>query len=145
MTEATNEIGIERTMITVALHLPKKINTTAITTKKVIMIVSFNELIVSMIFVEPSMMILSLISKYGPDELRFVIIDPKQVDFVYYKELPHMLFDTIIDNDIPLVNSVLDWVVEEMDRRYIAFQALHVRDLPTYNNKITQNIVDLNG
>src|SRR5574344_2372012 len=63
ITEATNEIGIESTMINVALHLPRKMKTTSITMKKVVKMVSFNELMVLTMFSEPSMMMFTLTSE----------------------------------------------------------------------------------
>ena len=84
-------------------------------------------------------MILSLVSKYGPDQLRFVIIDPKQVDFEPFRELPHMLFDTIVDNDLPLCNSVLQWAVDEMERRYSELKLSKSKNISDYNRKAVQN------
>ncbi len=84
-------------------------------------------------------MILSLISKYGPDQLRFVIIDPKQVDFEPFRELPHMMFNTIIDNDLALCNSVLTWAVEEMERRYSELKVSKSKNIGDYNRRAVQN------
>jgi S-DNA-T family DNA segregation ATPase FtsK/SpoIIIE len=84
-------------------------------------------------------MIISLISKYGPDQLRFVIIDPKQVDFELFRELPHMMFNTIIDNDLALCNSTLQWAVDEMERRYSELKLSKSKNISDYNRMAVQN------
>lgn len=84
-------------------------------------------------------MILSMISKYGPDQLRFVIVDPKQVDFEPFRDLPHMMFNTIIDNDLALCNSMLTWAVEEMERRYAQLKTFRSKNIGDYNRRAVQN------
>lgn len=84
-------------------------------------------------------MILSMISKYGPDQLRFVIVDPKQVDFEPFRDLPHMMFNTIIDNDLALCNSMLTWAVEEMERRYAQLKVSKSKNIGDFNRRAVQN------
>lgn len=83
-------------------------------------------------------MIISLLYKYSPEDLRLIIIDPKQVDFVVYEKLPHLMVNEIFSNDIPKILNVLDWLIREMERRYTIFRekAKHgvpVREIDDYN------------
>ena len=84
-------------------------------------------------------MILSMVSKYGPDQLRFVIVDPKQVDFEPFRDLPHMMFNTIIDNNLALCNSMLTWAVDEMEKRYAILKASKSKNIGDYNRRAVQN------
>lgn len=79
-------------------------------------------------------MIASLIFRYSPAELRFIIVDPKKVDFVSYQNLPHMLFSEIIE-DVPVVNAMLTWAVNEMNERYRILREKGVKKLSEYNAK----------
>ena len=83
-------------------------------------------------------LILSLISKYGPDELRFVIVDPKRVDLEPFKEIPHMMFGDIIE-DVPMTNSMLTWAVEEMENRYRLLAKNRAKNIKDYNVKARAN------
>ena len=80
-------------------------------------------------------MLVSLMMKYSPEELRFIIVDPKAVEFQAYKSVPHLLFGEIITQDIPLTNATLQWVVDEMNRRYDEFSKLKIKDIKSYNKK----------
>ncbi len=79
-------------------------------------------------------LIVSLISKYGPDELRFVIVDPKRVDLEPFKDIPHMMFGEIIE-DVPMTNSMLTWAVEEMESRYRQLASSRAKNIKDYNVK----------
>lgn len=79
-------------------------------------------------------LIISLISKYGPDELRFVIVDPKRVDLEPFKDIPHMMFGEIIE-DVPMTNSMLTWAVEEMESRYRELARSRSKNIKDYNLK----------
>ncbi|MBQ3235739.1 MAG: hypothetical protein IJA97_06240 [Clostridia bacterium] len=83
-------------------------------------------------------LILSLITKYGPDELRFVIVDPKRVDLEPFKEIPHMMFGEIIE-DVPMTNSMLTWAVEEMENRYRELAKSRSKNIKDYNVKARAN------
>lgn len=83
-------------------------------------------------------MIVSLIMKYSPDELRLILVDPKQVEFVVYKDMPHLMINEIVSDPTRVIN-ILNWAIEEMNRRYALFrdrlqlgQAL-VRNIDEYN------------
>ncbi|MBR3804907.1 MAG: DUF87 domain-containing protein [Clostridia bacterium] len=83
-------------------------------------------------------LILSLITKYGPDELRFVIVDPKRVDLEPFKEIPHMMFGEIIE-DVPMTNSMLTWAVEEMESRYRQLAAARAKNIKDFNTRAKAN------
>ncbi len=83
-------------------------------------------------------LIVSLISKYGPDELRFVIVDPKRVDLEPFREIPHMMFGEIIE-DVPMTNSMLTWAVEEMESRYRELARSRAKNIKDYNTKARAN------
>lgn len=83
-------------------------------------------------------LILSLIYKCSPEDVRIVLVDPKQVEFTLYRELPHLLLRNPI-TDVEYAVNALDWLIEEMNRRYdifsnIASKGLPVRNLAEYNN-----------
>ncbi len=85
-------------------------------------------------------LIVSLLMKYGPEELRLVIIDPKKVEFKFYEKLPHLYFGEIVNNgDIALTTATLNWVYGEMSRRYSVFTDYKVKNLEGYNKKALAN------
>jgi len=69
-----------------------------------------------------------------PDELRFVMIDPKMVELVRFNGLPHLLGRT--EHDLDRIGRVLRWVAQEMDRRYRLFAASGARNIDDYNQRI---------
>lgn len=77
-------------------------------------------------------MIISLITKYGPDELRFVIVDPKRVDLEPFSHIPHMMFGEIIE-DVPTTNAMLTWAVDEMESRYRELAKFRAKNIKDYN------------
>ena len=76
--------------------------------------------------------ILSLLFKNRPQFLRFILIDPKRVEFNAYADIPHLLAPIITDNN-KAVNS-LKWLVGEMERRFEVLAEVRARDLYSYNN-----------
>ena len=85
-------------------------------------------------------LIVSLLMKYSPEELRLVIIDPKKVEFKFYEKLPHLYFGEIVNNgDIALTTATLNWVYDEMSRRYSVFTESKVKNLESYNKKARLN------
>ncbi len=85
-------------------------------------------------------LIVSLLMKYSPEELRLVIIDPKKVEFKFYEKLPHLYFGEIVNNgDIALTTATLNWVYSEMSRRYSVFTDYKVKNLEGYNKKALAN------
>ena len=88
-------------------------------------------------------LILSLLYKYSPEELRLIIIDPKQVDFAPYDKLPHLMINEILGGDVDKILNLLSWAVMEWNgQRYQVFRdkarkGLPVRDLDSYNANLT--------
>ena len=85
-------------------------------------------------------MIVSMISKYSPEELRLILVDPKQVEFTVYNHLPHLMIDEIITNAQKAI-ATLQWAVEEMESRYTLFRENEVRDIDEYNETIASDTV----
>ncbi|SEM21244.1 DNA segregation ATPase FtsK/SpoIIIE, S-DNA-T family [Pasteurella skyensis] len=81
-------------------------------------------------------MILSLLYKLTPEQVRFIMIDPKVVELSIYDNIPHLLTPVVTDMK-KAVNS-LRWVVDEMERRYMLLKHLSVRNIEGYNDKIEQ-------
>ncbi|MEM5788807.1 MAG: DNA translocase FtsK, partial [Syntrophobacteraceae bacterium] len=79
-------------------------------------------------------MILSLLYRATPDEVRFVMIDPKMLELSIYDGIPHLLAPVV--TDMKLAANALTWCVAEMERRYRLMSGLHVRNLAGYNQKV---------
>ncbi len=82
-------------------------------------------------------LIISLIYKYSPEELRLILIDPKKTEFVLYNNLPHLMINEIITEALKAVQS-LNWAIGEMNRRYGLFEKMsragtYVVNLDQYN------------
>ena len=75
--------------------------------------------------------IISILYKSLPHEVKFLLIDPKTVELVDYIGIPHLLFPTI--TEIKQASHALEWVVEEVKRRYEKFNQLGVRDISSFN------------
>ncbi|SNV83505.1 DNA translocase FtsK [Haemophilus pittmaniae] len=81
-------------------------------------------------------MILSLLFRVSPDEVKFIMIDPKVVELSIYKDIPHLL--TPVVTDMKKAANALRWCVDEMERRYQLLSALMVRNIEGYNEKIDE-------
>lgn len=81
-------------------------------------------------------MILSLLFKLTPEQVRFIMIDPKVVELSIYNDIPHLL--TPVVTDMKKAANALRWAVEEMERRYLLVSHLQVRNIEGYNAKIDQ-------
>ncbi|NQU82877.1 MAG: cell division protein FtsK [Parcubacteria group bacterium] len=79
-------------------------------------------------------LIVSLIARNSPKRLRFILIDPKRVEFPVYRELPHLLTPVIL-NARKAVNA-LNWLVGEMERRFDVLSQFGARDIRTYNDDL---------
>ncbi|MDT8273341.1 MAG: FtsK/SpoIIIE domain-containing protein, partial [Desulfomonilia bacterium] len=79
-------------------------------------------------------MILSLMYKNDPSELKFIMIDPKRIELSHYEGIPHLLHPVVIDPRDAL--PVLKWAVSEMELRYELFRDLGVKSLDSYNKKV---------
>lgn len=81
-------------------------------------------------------MLLSMLLKYTPSQLRLILIDPKQLELSNYNDIPHLL--TPVVTDMKDAASSLNWSVGEMERRYKLLAYMKVRNLEAYNQKITE-------
>ena len=79
-------------------------------------------------------MLLSMLLKYKPSELRLILIDPKQLELANYNDIPHLL--TPVVTDMTEAASSLSWCVAEMERRYQLMSLLKVRKLGEFNKKV---------
>lgn len=82
-------------------------------------------------------MLLSLLLKYKPEELRLILIDPKQLELANYNDIPHLLTEVV--TDMKDAASALNWCVSEMERRYRLMAYLKVRKLADYNLKLLES------
>jgi S-DNA-T family DNA segregation ATPase FtsK/SpoIIIE len=83
-------------------------------------------------------MILSLLYKSTPEQVRLIMIDPKMLELSVYDGIPHLLAPVV--TDMKLAGNALTWCVGEMDKRYRLMSALGVRNLAGYNQKIRDGI-----
>ena len=83
-------------------------------------------------------MLLSLIYHSTPDKVRFILIDPKMLEFSMYENIPHLL--TPVVTDVTDSGKALRWCVGEMERRYKLMSTLNVRSLASYNQKVNNAI-----
>lgn len=81
-------------------------------------------------------MILSMLYKATPEDVRFIMIDPKMLELSVYEGIPHLLTEVV--TDMKDAANALRWSVNEMERRYKLMSALGVRNLAGYNEKIAQ-------
>ena len=81
-----------------------------------------------------NVMILSLLYKSGPDDVRMIMIDPKMLELSVYEGIPHLLCEVV--TDMKEAANALRWCVGEMERRYKLMSALGVRNLKGYNQKV---------
>ena len=81
-------------------------------------------------------MILSLLYKFEPANLRLILIDPKKVEFAYYEDIPHLLCPVV--DQMNEAKHGLQWCVKEMERRYKLAHSIKVRNLESYNAKIRE-------
>ncbi|MGC1099947.1 DNA translocase FtsK 4TM domain-containing protein [Pantoea agglomerans] len=81
-------------------------------------------------------MIISMLYKATPEEVRFIMIDPKMLELSVYEGIPHLLTEVV--TDMKDAANALRWSVGEMERRYKLMSALGVRNLAGYNEKVEQ-------
>ncbi len=79
-------------------------------------------------------LIMSILYKASPDEVKLIMIDPKVVELSVYNGIPHLMIPVVTDPK--KAAGALNWAVAEMDRRYRAFAEYNVRDMKGYNEKI---------
>ncbi|MBE6644340.1 MAG: hypothetical protein E7612_03050 [Ruminococcaceae bacterium] len=81
--------------------------------------------------------LISILYKARPDEVKFIMIDPKKVEFNGYNGIPHLLIPVV--TDVKQAAGALMWAVEQMEKRYDLMEALEVRKLDSYNEKVREN------
>jgi len=79
-------------------------------------------------------MVTSLLFRNSPDQLRFIMVDPKRVELTLYNEIPHLLTPVITDAKKAILS--LKWAIKEMERRYDILQSQKVRDIGSYHKNI---------
>ena len=85
-----------------------------------------------------SSLLISLLYKYGPEELRLILVDPKQVEFISYDRLPHLMINEII-YDVDKAIKALNWAIKEMERRDSLFKE------KTEQGRATKNLDEYNA
>lgn len=80
--------------------------------------------------------VLSLLYRYSPEDLRMIMVDPKQLEFSMYEGIPHLLLPVVTDPK--KAAAALRWAVAEMDRRYTLMREARVRKLPDYNKWVAR-------
>ena len=86
-----------------------------------------------------SAIIASLLYRFSPDQLRFVMIDPKVVELQQYNTLPHLVVPVVTDPKKVIL--ALRWVVNEMEKRYQIFARVGVRNIATFNSRPNKQLV----
>ncbi len=79
-------------------------------------------------------LIMSIIYKASPDDVKFIMVDPKMVELTAYADIPHLMIPVVTDPK--KASAALNWAVQEMTVRYNKFAELGVRDMKSYNKKI---------
>lgn len=88
-------------------------------------------------------LIMSILYKASPDQVRLIMVDPKVVELSVYNGIPHLMIPVVTDPK--KAAGALNWAVAEMTRRYQAFAEHQVRDMKRYNEKVSQLEPDENG
>ncbi len=84
--------------------------------------------------------LVSLLLKNSPEDLKLILIDPKMVELTPYNDLPHLI--TPVITDAKMAAQALNWAVTEMDKRYQKFASSRSRDIKSYNHNIKRGLVD---
>lgn len=84
--------------------------------------------------------LISLLLKNKPEDLKLILVDPKMVELTPYNDLPHLI--TPVITDPKMAATALNWVVDEMESRYKKFAESRSRDLKSYNDNIRKGFID---
>lgn len=82
--------------------------------------------------------LMSLIFRASPEEVKLILIDPKLVEFSKYKGIPHLLVPVV--SDVKKAAGALNWAVNEMEERYKEFSVYNVKDIDSYNKMVAKNL-----
>jgi len=80
--------------------------------------------------------LMSLLYKTSPEELKLLLVDPKRIELAVYEKLPHLVHPVV--TEMNMAKSALDWAVHEMEQRYEAMASLSVRNIDAYNRKVAE-------
>ena len=83
-------------------------------------------------------LIISLLYRAGPEDLRIILIDPKRVEFNIYADIPHLLIKSIVNEQDKAI-SAFNWAIEEMERRFALFKKKNAKDIDSYNDRIDRS------
>jgi S-DNA-T family DNA segregation ATPase FtsK/SpoIIIE len=83
-------------------------------------------------------MLMSLLYKFTPEELRLILVDPKVVEFTVYSKLPHLIVPVV--TEVNKVIATLQWVVREMEERYKLLAKVKSRNLESFNNRTITSV-----
>ncbi len=86
--------------------------------------------------------LVSLLLKNSPEDLKLILIDPKMVELTPYNDLPHLV--TPVITDAKMAAQALNWAVSEMEKRYQTFARSRSRDIKSYNHNVKRGLVDAN-
>lgn len=78
-------------------------------------------------------MIMSMLYRFSPEDLRLILVDPKVVEFTVYKEVPHLVVPIVTDTQ--KVQSTLNWVIKEMELRYQILSKVGARNIASFNSR----------
>jgi DNA segregation ATPase FtsK/SpoIIIE, S-DNA-T family len=78
-------------------------------------------------------LIFSMLFRANPNEVKFVLIDPKRVELIHYNDIPHLV--TPVVTDMSKAAALFSWLVGEMERRYVLFEKARVRNIEGYNRE----------
>lgn len=81
-------------------------------------------------------LLLSIVYKYGPEDVKLLLVDPKRIELAVYSSLPHLVHPVV--TDMHLAKNALEWAVYEMEQRYEAMARTGVRHITTYNQKLAE-------
>lgn len=81
--------------------------------------------------------LISLILKNSPEDLRLILVDPKKVELMPYNDIPHLI--TPVIDDPKIASQALKWAVDEMEKRYELFSQTRVRNIESFNEKVLNN------
>ncbi len=80
-----------------------------------------------------NLLITSMLYRFRPDELKFIMVDPKVVEFAAYESLPHLIVPVV--NDVKKVALAINWAINEMERRYRLLKLVNVNNLKKFNSR----------
>jgi DNA segregation ATPase FtsK/SpoIIIE, S-DNA-T family len=84
--------------------------------------------------------LISLLIKNSPEDLKLILIDPKMVELTPYNDLPHLV--TPVITDVKMASQALNWAVDEMERRYQKFAHSRARDIKSFNANVKRGLID---